>query len=148
MSHLDAALCPFGELCPRMEYLLGPGAMTAATFWLSLLPDESLFSLHPSGLQPGLSLWDGVSLAQLFSVRSYFRAMSIILPVLTIPRVNHWALPALQFFLHHPAILHGKSLMPGSFPPSSAIFSSKLAWDAASRWANTFLTLPHVLTSS
>ena len=74
--------------------------------------------------------------------------MSIILPVLTIPRVNHWALPALQFFLHHPAILHGKSLMPGSFPPSSAIFSFKFAWDAASRWANTFLTLPHVLTSS
>ena len=36
MSHLDAALCPVGELCPRMEYLLGPGAMTAATFWLSL----------------------------------------------------------------------------------------------------------------
>ena len=129
---------PPGSRCHDSSHLLA----------FSYLPDESLFSLHPSGLQPGLSLGDGVSLAQLFSVRSYFRAMSIILPVLTSPRVNHWALPALQFFLHHLAILHGKSPRPGSFPPSSAIFSSKLAWDAASRWANTFLTLPHVLTSS
>lgn len=140
-AHLGSSVpggIPPGSRCHDSSHLLA----------FSYLPDESLFSLCPSGLQPGLSLWDGVSLAQLFSVRSYFQAMSIILPVLTIPCVNHWALPALQFFLHHPAILYGKSLMPGSFPPSSAIFSSKLAWDAASRWANTFLTLPHALTSS